>query len=234
LLYKSRWKWKIGSLYLKAIGFPFFISDGGRMIRVETTGIILAGGQSSRMQKNKAFLKVGNLQIIERIQKELQEVCSELMVVTNTPEEYISLGITTVVDLIPHKGPLSGIHAGLLISKSIYNLVVACDMPFISQNLAKYMMEIAPGYDAVVPRFNGMSQPLFAVYSKSCIEPIEYYLNLERRSLTKFLPYIKVCWIEEACIRKIGNPDALFLNVNTPQDLEGAMEFIERNQDNLE
>jgi len=201
---------------------------------VDITGIILAGGKSSRMQKNKAFLTVGNLQIIERIRKELREVCSDLMIVTNSPEEYVDLGIKTVVDIIPRQGPLSGVHAGLVNSKHNYNLVVACDMPFISKQLAKYIIERASGYDAIVPRINGLPQPLFAVYSKACIGPIEQCLNSETRKMTAFYHQINICWIDEMFIRELelGNPNTIFLNVNTPQDWEGAEELVQQKKDN--
>lgn len=197
---------------------------------METTGIILAGGLSSRMQQNKAFITVGNQQIIKRVQKELEAVCSDLMIVTNTPEDYLSLGIPTVVDIIPRKGPLSGVHAGLVNSKHYYNLVVACDMPFISKRLAEYLLERVPGYAAAVARIGGRPQPLFAVYSKACLEPIEQFLNSDRRSITKFVEEQKnLLWIEEQCVEALvlGDPNTLFLNVNTPQDWAGAQDLAQ-------
>lgn len=197
---------------------------------METTGIILAGGLSSRMQQNKAFITVGNQQIIKRVQKELEAVCSDLMIVTNTPEDYLSLGIPTVVDIIPRKGPLSGVHAGLVNSKHYYNLVVACDMPFISKRLAEYLLERVPGYAAAVTRIGGRPQPLFAVYSKACLEPIEQFLNSDRRSITKFVEeQNNILWIEEQCVEALalGDPNTLFLNVNTPQDWAGAQDLAQ-------
>jgi molybdopterin-guanine dinucleotide biosynthesis protein A len=204
---------------------------------METTGIILAGGLSSRMQQNKAFIKVGNQQIIKRIQKELQTVCTDLMIVTNTPEEYLNLGIPTVVDIIPRKGPLSGVHAGLVNSKDYYNLVVACDMPFISQRLAEYLLERVPGYAAAVARIGGRPQPLFAVYSKACIEPIEQFLHADRRSITRFVEEQKnLLWVEEASVEALalGNPNTLFLNVNTPQDWAEAQDLVQPTDELLE
>ncbi len=204
---------------------------------METTGIILAGGLSSRMQQNKAFLKVGDQQIIKRIQKELQAVCSDLMVVTNSPEEYLSLGIPTVVDIIHRKGPLSGVHAGLVNSKHYYNLVVACDMPFISKRLAEYFLERVPGYAAAVARIGGRPQPLFAVYSKACIEPIEQFLQADRRSITAFVEEQKnLLWVEEACVEALalGDTNTLFLNVNTPKDWAGAQNLAQPEDDQPE
>ncbi len=195
---------------------------------MDTTGIILSGGLSSRMQQNKAFLEVGNQQIIKRIQKELQAVCTDLLIVTNSPEEYLGLGIPTVVDIIPRKGPLSGVHAGLVNSKHYYNLVTACDMPFVSKRLAEYLLERVPGYDAAVARIGGRPQPLFAVYSKACIEPIEQFLHSNRRSITAFVEEQKnLLWIEEAWVEALGDPNTLFLNVNTPQDWAGAQDLVQ-------
>ncbi|NLK52745.1 MAG: molybdenum cofactor guanylyltransferase [Syntrophomonadaceae bacterium] len=188
------------------------------MAKIKATGIILAGGQSSRMRKNKAFLPVGNLPIIERVLKELQEVCQELIIITNTPEEYQHLGVPVAVDLIPRKGPLSGVHAGLVFSKYYYNLVVACDMPFIHPKLATFLLTQTPGFDAVIPRIQGQPQPLFAVYSKACIKPIERRLHSEKRRTTDLYQEIKVLWVEEEVIRLIVDPEIVFCNVNTPQE----------------
>lgn len=198
------------------------------MFEEKIAGIILAGGKSKRMQKNKAFLQVGNLSIIERIKRELQEVCAELLIVTNSPEDYTQFGIRIVVDIIPKQGPLSGIHAGLVNSSYDYNLVVACDMPFVSHTLATYLFKLAPGFDAVIPLIKGLPQPLFAVYSKTCINPIENCLKAKIRKMRDFYQYINALWVDEERLRGLVNLEEVFLNVNTPQDWEEAKNKVEQ------
>jgi len=82
-----------------------------------------------------------------------------------------------VTDIYPGRGALGGIYTGLAASSSQYNLVVACDMPFLNQALLRYMMGISAGFDLVVPRLGDMVEPLHAVYSKSCLVPIERMLK---------------------------------------------------------
>jgi len=189
-------------------------------------GIILAGGKSSRMKKNKAFLKVGQLRIIERILIELKEAGLDPLIVTNSPEEYTHLGVPVIVDLIPRQGPLSGMHAGLVTSKYNYNLVVACDMPFIHRVLAEYLLAKAAGFDAVVPQIDGLAQPLFAVYSKNCIQPIERCLNSNIRKTTAFYPDINILMVNEEIVRSLVDPEKVFYNVNTPEDWQEAERLI--------
>lgn len=188
--------------------------------------IVLAGGQNRRINRPKAFLEVGGRRIIDRIVGELAPVCGEILVVTNTPEHYDGLGVKVVRDILPYRVPLAGLHAGLVHSGASYNLVVACDMPFVDGRLACWLLEQAPGFDAVVPTHHaGLVEPLCAVYGRTCIGPIERCLAGGRRRVVDFFPWIRVKYIREGELALLADPDRVFFNVNTPEDLARAQEL---------
>lgn len=193
--------------------------------------IVLAGGKSHRMRRNKALLPIGKMAMIERVIKQLRlisgEMIGEIIIATNSPAEYTQLGVTVLTDLIPEKGPLSGIHAGLKASRFDYNLVVACDMPFIDCHLAEYLIRKAKEVDAVVPCIKGLPQPLFAVYSRACYPVIEELLLCGIYKCTAFLPRVKVCYVEDEEMGNIVDLERVFFNVNTQKEWEQALEWLE-------
>ena len=140
---------------------------------MEASGIILAGGNSSRMGRDKSLLKYNHQTLIELTVKELQKVVEDIIIASNHTSKYNIPGITEVPDLYPGTGPLAGMHSGLQHIKHRYAFIVSCDMPLFSADLAKYLLELSPGYDVVVPNINGYQEPLCAVYSKKCIDIIE-------------------------------------------------------------
>ncbi|MDA8212769.1 MAG: molybdenum cofactor guanylyltransferase [Clostridia bacterium] len=193
-----------------------------------TSGIILAGGKNSRMGANKALLTLGNRTFIQDAVQNLRQFCAEIIVVSNEPELYRDLGVKVTEDIIPKKGPLSGIHAGLTVSANFHNFIVACDMPFLNWTLGKYMVDNVDGLDVLIPRIGEYLQPLHAVYSKNCIRPIEKCLEqniFKAQNIFKviaFYPEVKVGYLDEDKIRELVDVDKVFFNVNTPEDLDRA------------
>lgn len=189
---------------------------------MKVAGIVLAGGKSSRFRENKAFAKMTSQYLIERIVSVLREVFPMLILVTNSPAEYCCLGVEVVTDLIPGRGPLSGIHAGLVASPYSLNFVVACDMPFVSGTLATYLVSRAtPDTDAVVPVIRGYREPLYAVYRKTCVAPVEAYLQKGVYKVTSFYDSIQVRYIFEKELAPFGGAKSFF-NINTREDLKRA------------
>jgi molybdopterin-guanine dinucleotide biosynthesis protein A len=185
------------------------------------TGIVLCGGKNSRMGVNKAFLPVGGREIIQRLLDCLMPILPEIILVTNEPHAYTHLGLKTVCDLIPARGPLSGIHAGLVFSKNFYNLVLACDMPFINAKLVRYLVAKAQGYDLAVPRLAQGLEPLVAVYAKTCLPVIEKNLTNGRLKVVDFYAGLRVNCLSQAEIQQVTTSD-VFFNINTPADLDRA------------
>ncbi|WP_068497384.1 molybdenum cofactor guanylyltransferase [Paenibacillus kribbensis] len=115
---------------------------------VEVTGIIVAGGRSSRMGQDKALLQLGGVTVLERIAEVLGQVAGRVIAVTRDTEQYRGLGLETTADLYPGLGPLSGIHAGLSASKTEWGIVVACDMPFVQPEVLHALLAHATNWAA--------------------------------------------------------------------------------------
>ena len=103
--------------------------------KVEVTGVILAGGKSSRMGKNKALLELGGKRIIESEINLFKSIFKEVILVTNSPLEYAGFDIKIVTDIFPEKGSLGGIYTGLFYSSYDYSFVASCDMPFLRRDM---------------------------------------------------------------------------------------------------
>lgn len=201
---------------------------------VQASGVILAGGKSRRMGVDKAFLEVGREEMIRRVAEELKRVFPEVVICGGDEETGKHLGLKVLPDLIKGGGPLSGIHAALHGASYRKCLVVACDMPFINSALASFMIEQAEGYDVAVPRHGVHLQPLFAVYSKSCIPAIEQSFMVSRYKIIDFYPRVRVNYVSEEKLRELADIDIAFFNVNTPVDLERARAMAETKERNRE
>lgn len=165
---------------------------------------------------------MGQKSIIEREIEVLSTLFSRIIVVTNTPENHEHLRVSLVSDVVPGKGPLGGIYSGLMASKDKYNFVVSCDLPFLNAGLISYMIELTEGHDIVVPRLNGLVEPLHAIYSKHCLIPIKRQLDRNELKIQSFLDEVKVRYIRESEIKKYDPKGIAFFNVNTEEDLEKA------------
>jgi len=184
------------------------------------TGVILAGGKSTRYGTNKAFAEVQGVRLIERTIRVMGSVCPRLLLVTNTPAEYAYLHLPMVEDLIKGLGPLGGIYTGLEVIDDEDGLFVACDMPFLREDLLRYMVTLAGDFDAVVPKVDWMVEPLHALYTKKCLPSMRKFIRSQELQILKFFQEIRVRYMEEAEIRKIDPDLKSFFNINRPEDLE--------------
>ena len=184
----------------------------------EITGIILSGGKSSRMGGDKAFLPFPVRPLIEITLANLSGLFAELIIVANKLEPYLRYGVKTVADIVPERGPLGGIYTGLLSSDTMYNFIVACDMPFINQDLIRYMVQRIDDFDVVIPMYNDRFEPLCAVYSKKCIKSIEEELSKGNLKIRDFFQQAKVKTISQKEIVKFDPQGLSFKNINTPED----------------
>lgn len=186
---------------------------------MKAAGIILAGGKSSRFKGNKALVEIASQRLIDRIIGVLGAVLPELILVTNSPAVYQGLGVKLTTDLIPDKGPLSGIHAGLVASSYSLNFITGCDMPFIKAELVEFLINRAsPQDDVVVPVVNGYAEPLAAVYRKTCIPLIESALRKGYYKVTGFYSSVQVAYVDEAEL-PLSVDRNTFFNINTREDL---------------
>ena len=148
---------------------------------MEATGIILAGGKSLRLGRNKATELIGGMPLIERVINRLKPITNRLVMVTARDRDCFPpvTPIEVITDIYPGKGPLGGIYSGLCASRTVANIVVGCDMPFLNTALLEHMSKLISSYDAIVPRWpGGKIEPLHAVYSVSCIAVMKKHSGL--------------------------------------------------------
>ena len=188
------------------------------------TGVILAGGESTRMGKNKAFVEINGQRIIDRTVSLFRKIFDDVLLVTNTPLEYIELKVKIVTDLIPGKGALGGIYTGLFFSSSPKAFFVGCDMPFLDRDVIQYFLSLSQTADIVVQRTKDHWQPLHAVYPRTLLKPIARLLQQGELKISKAYQGMKVREITEEELKPF-DPDLHTLsNVNTPEELKKLLE----------
>ncbi len=191
------------------------------------TGIILAGGKSRRIGREKALLPIGEgrSMIIEMVVEKLKAIFDDVLIISAPPFNYQFLGVKVIRDIIPGKGPLGGIYTGLLSSKNEYNFICACDMPFLNTHLLKFMASEVTDCDLVVPVVGGFVEPLHSIYSKRCLSAIKSHLEVNDLKVKSFFSEVKCKYLSESLIKRY-DPDLLsFLNLNTPKMLKLAREM---------
>lgn len=196
---------------------------------MKKSAAILAGGKSSRMNyRNKAFLEYENNYFIERIIKALEDY-EEIIIISNNPDDYKTLGLKVFKDIYPDQGPLSGIHSALNHIKNEYCLVVACDMPFINKNVVNYLGNIKEDYEILIPEVEERLQPLCAIYKKSCKELMEKELINKSNKLIKTCMKFNVKIIKEfPFIEEIHKKEMKnFYNINTVDEYKSLIEKVE-------
>jgi len=195
---------------------------------MEMSAVILAGGRSSRMGENKLLLPLGGSTVIGTLVATLSGLFAECVVVTDHPDSYRDLPVRLTCDLIPglQKNSLTGIHAGLSVSASPYNFVVAGDMPFVVPELIGKLAAQCKGFDVVIPQQGQYTQPLCAVYHKNCLPHIAALLAGNRYKILDFFPAVRVCRVDVAELIPFDPELLSFFNVNTPEDYRRAQELI--------
>ena len=181
-------------------------------------GVILTGGSSKRYGKNKAFLEIGGIRLIDRITEDMKNIFKRVILVTNDKKGYEYLGIPVVEDLITGLGPIGGIYTGLMSIPSQAGFFVACDMPCINRQLVRYMVDIQDNHAAVVPSVANEIEPLHAIYAQSCLGPIRDLIDSKRYQVRLVYDQITVRYVKEGEIRRFGSPTRAFLNINTPDE----------------
>ena len=186
---------------------------------------ILAGGQARRLGgTNKAGLRVGHVSIAERLAGILRSVADPVFVVSSRGDVTPPQGLELVHDELPGTGPLGGIYTAIRRSPVARTIVVACDMPFVTEELLRLLARPSTA-DLVIPRSAAGYEPLCAAWSRTCAGAIRRRLERGDRKAALL--------VEDVCVEEIGpemlqrcDPDGrLFVNVNTPHDYERALEL---------
>jgi molybdopterin-guanine dinucleotide biosynthesis protein A len=192
----------------------------------EITGVVLAGGMSRRLGRNKALEQVAGRPLIARVLDSLAEVADQAVVVFGDTDRSDELGLPSwargVVDVFPGKGALGGIYSGLNASQTDWCIVVACDMPFLNLRLLDLLLDHRDGYDAVVPYLDDRPEPTHAAYSRSCLPHIKNRLDLDQLKIASFFGDVRVNRFPQSEIEAIDPNRLSFFNVNTQADLDRA------------
>jgi len=189
------------------------------------TSIILAGGKGSRLGKSKPLQVIGGRSLIQWVIDRLAIISTEIIMATAHGELIpcsSHVPVKTVGDIYPEMGPLGGIYSGLMVSSSSQAIVVGCDTPFLSVGLLRYMTQICSTCDIVVPRIKENVEPLCAVYSKSCIAPIQELLKHNGLRIIELFGMVAVRYVEEDEINRFDPEHLSFFNVNSQADLDRA------------
>jgi len=172
-------------------------------------GYVLAGGKSSRMGQNKAFLDILGQPLVVAIARSIAAVAEDVTLVGD-PLIYADLGFPVIADRYPGCGPLAGIHAALHHTQHDWNLIAACDMPVPQPVWAGLLDQSRQAFDCIMPTTAGRLEPLGALYHRRCLPAIEGALSDGRYKVSDAVAGLR--------LRRVEFPGDAFRNLNTPEE----------------
>ncbi len=204
----------------------------------DVTGIILSGGKSTRMGQNKSLLSLNGKTVIERVVDLMKEVFENVIMITNTPDEYEFLNIPLYKDIYEYKGPLAGIHSGLAHSNTDQNFIISCDIPLMTSEMIKFIVDYQTDKPVTVCRADGFVQQLAGRYSKSVLPEAEKALKEdqeEQRNADQKKRKCKVLSLLDIVGAEIIDAETspvykemLFFNMNRPDDYQKIVEYLNK------
>lgn len=189
---------------------------------MRTCGVILAGGKSSRMGKNKALLPILGKPVIQHVAKTLSRCTEEVFVIANNPSDYSFLKLPIYPDRYVHIGPLGGMESALYHIKADCYVFAACDMPFLNTDVYNILLSKLESYDAVIPIYNQYEHPMCGIYRNSIFHQVQTQIRKNDLKLKRLLDQIQVNYIDTY----EGIPNDVikkhFFNMNYPSEYEEA------------
>jgi molybdenum cofactor guanylyltransferase len=194
----------------------------------QPAGFILAGGESSRMGCDKALLEMAGVAMIVRTARLVESVAGPPLIV-GSPEAYERLGLQAIRDDWPGAGPLGAIATALRASESAWNLIVACDLPYLTKEWLEFLAGRArkSAADALLPMNDAGPEPLCAMYNKNCEAAVWLALDRGVRKITEGLAHVHVDYVERSEWKRFDSGGVLFKNMNSPADYEAAKAYWE-------
>lgn len=188
------------------------------MSRKDVTGIILAGGASSRMGRDKGLCVFKGKPLINYAFEVLTPLCNEILISSNNLAEYKKFGYQVVGDEYKNIGPMGGIYSGLLKSTSKKNLIISCDTPFLSTQLLEYILKNSDNFDIVVPEHgDSFIETLAAYYSSDIISSLRNFIQTKDYKLLNFFKEVRFKRVKVDDLPYYTKD--IFRNLNTPADL---------------
>jgi molybdopterin-guanine dinucleotide biosynthesis protein A len=186
------------------------------------TGVILAGGLSSRFGSDKALAPLRGKFLIQHVKETLTAIFSDCLLITNTPKQYRFLNLPMITDRYQGMGPLAGIHAALLHTANPMIFVLGCDMPEVPPELITLLCSFAQEekFEAVIPWLETGPEPLCGLYRKTALETIELQLKNNKPQISELLGKLAVRKVKEEEIKRVTGSLDVFYNVNRKQDLD--------------
>ena len=183
------------------------------------TAFVLAGGQSTRMGEDKAFVCLNGKTLLAKALQTARAITPEVRIVG--PSGKFAEHAPVVEDIYVQRGPLAGIHSALTRTMTNLNLILAVDLPFLTSGFLNYLCQRAEGNDSLVtvPRAEGRWQPLCAVYRKAFTYPAERALEAGQNKIDSIFPTVSVACVGEQEIKAAGFSLEIFRNVNTQEQL---------------
>jgi molybdopterin-guanine dinucleotide biosynthesis protein A len=188
----------------------------------------MAGGRSSRLGRDKALLEVAGETLLARAVRTLAQVCDEVLVVGQAERTALVPGVRVVPDERPGIGPLGGIATGLRAMTGDRLLAVATDMPLLSLPLLRHLLDLSPGFDVTIPRVEGRTQQLHAVYARTCLPVIDAQLARDDFKIDRFFDQVHLRIVDEDEVRRLDPNLRSFRNINTEQDWRDVQALIAR------
>jgi molybdenum cofactor guanylyltransferase len=186
------------------------------------TGVILVGGKSRRMGRDKAFLEIDGVPMFERVLSAMGENFATILLIGSGPERFAGYALAPHPDIYPGSA-LGGLYTGLFLAETDLVFVASCDIPFPSAPLIRHLSSLADGFDAVVPRTGDLYEPLFAIYRKSCLEPMKRLLEQGNFRIYDFYPEISIRYVTAGEVARFPGGTRSLVNINTPEEFASCI-----------
>lgn len=196
-------------------------------------GFVLAGGESARMGRDKALLEIAGVTLVERAARLVKTVAGSATVV-GQPRAFQKLKVRAIADDWPGAGPLGGIATALRASEAAWNLIVACDLPYLTREWLEFLLkraaDLSEEADAVLPMNERGAEPLCAMYHKRCESAMWLALDRGTRKVTDGLARLRVAHVEREEWKGFDSKGMLFKNMNSPEDYEEARRRLDSHE----
>jgi molybdopterin-guanine dinucleotide biosynthesis protein A len=190
------------------------------------TGAILAGGRSRRLGGlNKAGLQIGGASVLDRQLTQLRRVVDRTIIIASDAEAFAATGVPVIPDLEPHAGALGALHTAVHAAGTERTLVIACDMPFVSEPLLAFLIEAGRTADIAIPRTARGYEPLCATYSRRSAGELRRLVEEKRFRLSEvaLIPGLTIRELGPDELERFGPEEMVFFNINTPDDYARAI-----------